>query len=140
MNTIKTTNFTDLVINYWSNGHLKSEEEYRNNQLHGFFKDYYRSGSKNRQGNYKRGLRNGTFNKYWPNGELRTQAIFENDTEHGLTVEYYKDGTMKREIPYDQGTISGDVKIYSKKGELLRSKTYVGSDYQESSIKQLNEP
>ena len=126
------TNYKDdqlhgLIIKYWSNGHLKSEEEFRNNIPHGYFNDYYRTGDRNRNGNYNRGQKNGEFKKYWPNGELRTQSSFENDIEHGKTIEYYKDGTLKREIPYDQGVVKGDVRMYSKKGELVRSKTYVGS-------------
>lgn len=116
-----------VLIKYWANGNLRSEEEYRNDIPHGYFRDFYRTGMKNRLGNYKRGLKHGKFFKYWSNGEKRTEAHFQDDFEEGLVVDYYKDGTLKKEIPYEQGIVKGEVKIYDKNGRLTRSKTFVGT-------------
>ena len=114
-------------IQYWANGNLKSEEEFRNDTPHGYFRDFYRSGTRNRQGNYKRGLKHGTFLKYWPTGEKRTMANFQDDLEQGLTTDYYRDGTIKKEVPYEQGIVKGELKSYDKNGRLTKSKTFVGT-------------
>ena len=116
-----------ISIKYWGNGNLKSEEEYRNDIPHGYFRDFYRDGGRNRLGNYKRGQKHGVFVKYWPNGEKRTEASFNDDIEDGLSLDYYRDGTLKKEIPYEKGIVKGDMKSYDKNGRLTKSKTFVGS-------------
>lgn len=115
-----------LVVKYWPNGNLKSEAEYRNDILHGFYRDFYRSSGKNRQGNYQRGLRNGVFTKYWENGNIRTTVTFEDDLEHGDMLEYYKNGILKRETPFVRGVVQGEVRTYNKKGDLVKLRVYVG--------------
>ena len=68
----------------------------------GIVKSFYANGNCSYEGNYKNGLREGSFVYYHRNGKIRVIDNFENDTLRGYT-HFDKDGNLERKIKYVNG-------------------------------------
>ena len=112
------------VKTYHSNGNIASMKRYKNDVLHGVFKEY--DFDVNEQvrisGNYKNNERHGTVTFYdereiwqtqdykhgklhgyittYRNGKITMLAKFFDDEQHGLTLFYNDDGKITKRVMY----------------------------------------
>ncbi len=69
-----------LFITYFPDGHVKSKINYKENQLHGSYAEYYIDGIKNFQGNYNYGKKDGMWKWYFEQGTISWYEQWRNDT------------------------------------------------------------
>lgn len=116
---------------YYPNGKLKSETNYRCGKKHGPALYYFPSGKLELKMNYKKdmldgdyekfnaqgvriesisysnNLRNGKSIKYYDSGKILSLTTFSNDTLDGLYEEYYENGIARVSGQYSKGLYSG---------------------------------
>ena len=68
---------TKLVREYYENGTVKVEWNYKNGRLEGVRKIYYRNGNPLAEGNYKDGKLEGTSKGYHENGALEVERAMK---------------------------------------------------------------
>ena len=67
------------VKDYYENGQLKAELNYKNGKLDGLEKEYHQNGQLYIEENYKDGKLEGESTNYDENGNLTSKAIFKDD-------------------------------------------------------------
>nr|MBA3900322.1 toxin-antitoxin system YwqK family antitoxin [Bacteroidota bacterium] len=79
----------------------------RKSVLHGKSFQYDNSGNISKEGNFKRGQKQGLHKEYY-SGKLNTETNFKNDKRHGLHANYYPDGNLKSRWKfYDELEVGG---------------------------------
>ena len=67
---------------------------FKNGELEGFWKYYYKDGQLRNKGNYKNGKRDGLWETYYENGQLKTKGNYKEGIRE-VPVEYYnEDGKL----------------------------------------------
>ena len=66
-----------MVKNYYENGKISSEEEYRASRSHGLFTAYYPGGKIKEQGEYVAGKKHKVWNEYDEKGNITRTYIFQ---------------------------------------------------------------
>ena len=62
----------------------------------GKFKNYYENGNLKREGEYKEGKYNGKIKNYYENGNLKKEAYAKEGKYDGKIKEYYENGNLKK--------------------------------------------
>ncbi len=75
-------------------------------------RDYYDDGSLWSEENYRKGQLHGRRVSYFKNGKLRCEENYYNSQLHGLYKEYYEDGSLMFKISYDKGQLHGPIIEY----------------------------
>lgn len=81
-------------------------------------KEYYENGVLASEIEYKEDLRNGKSIVYYPNGNIKQEGYYVDDKEHGLFKEYYETGKLATEAYFKNGKQDGELKGYHKNGLL----------------------
>lgn len=81
-------------------------------------KEYYENGVLASEIEYKEELRNGKSIVYYPNGNIKQEGYFVDDKEHGLFKEYYETGRLATEAYFKNGKQDGELKGYHENGLL----------------------
>ncbi len=81
-------------------------------------KEYYEDGALWAEMEYKNNVRNGKSIVYYPNGNIQQEGFYIDDKEEGLFKEYYETGELKREANLKNGVQDGVLKAYYKDGSL----------------------
>lgn len=86
----------------------------------GFWKEYFKEGGLKSEGNYKDGIRTGAWIFYFPSGSVEQKGFFnEKGKEDGKWVWYYADGTLRREEDYARGLRNGAMVEYDEQGKVI---------------------
>ena len=97
-----------LSKNYYENGNLQTEENYKDGKREGLIKIYYENGNLRVEGNYKDDKLEGSIKGYYENGNLGAEGNFKDGKPEGSIKEYYENGNLKSEIFFKKGKpISG---------------------------------
>lgn len=90
------------VINYTSNGSIRSKYNYKRGKLHGtqYTYDEYNIIEEK---NFKDGVRHGKDLKYHLNGELWVSCYYDQGSRHGTYKEYDESGKLIISRDYDHG-------------------------------------
>jgi antitoxin component YwqK of YwqJK toxin-antitoxin module len=88
----------DMVEHNFPNGSL--QERYAvlrgTDQKEGLYEEWFDSGQKYREVQYRNGRKNGLCVEYSPfNGEKRQEALYRDDQLDGRCIEWYRDGGLK---------------------------------------------
>ena len=67
-------NFTGDVVDYYSNGQIKTKQSYKDGQKHGKYSYWFKDGNKKAEGIFSSGKRQGTW-KWWHNNDDRYYEI-----------------------------------------------------------------
>ena len=86
--TPKVTSVTPLnerkdlgpVVQYFDNGNIKAERQFKDGKLDGSYKLYYENGQLKLEGIYHNDRMNGVFRKYNPQGQLVSEETYQDDT------------------------------------------------------------
>lgn len=107
----------DMRKEYYENGNLESEFEYKNDKLNGVGKTYYENGELKSQGQYIDGKKEGVFTFYFRKGKLKMKVNYINGKEEGVIKKYYKNGALNVEAEFKNGKQDGITKEYFESGK-----------------------
>lgn len=103
---------------YYQNGNLAVEENYKNGKLEGIKKVYFENGNIEWEAIYKEGVEDGLHKKYSGKGILLLEAYFKNGKQDGLTKSYYEDGLLESKQEYKNDIPNGKALFYYTNGQL----------------------
>jgi antitoxin component YwqK of YwqJK toxin-antitoxin module len=106
---------------YYENGTLKLETEYRFGREHGIQKQYYEDGSLSEIVEYKNGIPI-SGKRYYGTGELLSVLSFKDGKADGVIKRYYKDGTLRGEIIMEKGKWK-EIREYYENGNMKFEKS-----------------
>lgn len=102
---------------FHSNGHIKTEVPYRDDLMHGYFKEYADNGDLVRIMKYELGVaqnearevaRPDIRKEYYSNGRVKVSAMYRNGLPDGIMQEYDTAGSVVRSVVYTLGKKSGE--------------------------------
>jgi antitoxin component YwqK of YwqJK toxin-antitoxin module len=80
-----------------------SVANYKNDTLHGDYREYFSTGKLKQIGKYENGKIVGEWKEYYPNGSIFKVSKFKYDRLHGWSISYTKDGEESGKILYQNG-------------------------------------
>lgn len=89
--------YTGLVREYYSNGNIKEEVEYKEGYKNGYSKEYSRDGYLKEESEYKKGKVDGVRKLYYDSGKLQIYQEWKNDELNGKSKHYYENGNLSYE-------------------------------------------
>jgi MORN repeat protein len=96
---------------YYENGNVKTEYEKNDNeQFEGLYREYFESGQKKLEYNYRLGKLNGECKEYYENGKLKAEYYCNNGEFDGLYKKYYPNGELETEYNYKDGKLEEEDK------------------------------
>jgi len=69
-------------------------------------KEFFMNGNLHWEKNYKNGVPEGVTREYYQNGSLKSETHFQNGKETGVSRHYYEDGTVMQEVYYNAEGVS----------------------------------
>ena len=98
-----------LVKEFYDDGKLKREYNYKNNKRDGIGKEYDEEGKLWSEWNYKNGEKDGISREYYNNGKLRAENNLKNGKPEGLCRLYYENGKLYAEADHkdDKALVKG---------------------------------
>ena len=103
--------------------------------MDGLCKEYYEDGQLKLELNYKEDKRNGLCKEYYEDGQLKLEYNYKEDKLAGLDKGFYKNGQLEYEHNYKEDKLDGLCKNYSEDGKLAFENyfendiRYFGKDY-----------
>ena len=92
---------TDRNVFYYKNGKLLGEgNKNKNDELEGLFKEYYKNGKLKRESNYKNGEEDGVFKQYHKNGRLAIQGEYLGGVKVDNWSYYDKRGNIMESLDF----------------------------------------
>jgi antitoxin component YwqK of YwqJK toxin-antitoxin module len=95
---------------YYLEGQVETEKlnplsvaNYKNDTLHGDYREYFSTGKLKQIGKYENGKIVGEWKEYYPNGSVFKVSKFKDDRLHGWATSYTKDGEEIGKILYRNG-------------------------------------
>lgn len=102
---------------FWPNGDLKKEVNYKNNKKQGLELSWYdEPDCVEKEAYFKDGLLDGPSISYTKKCKKSLFETFKNGVKDGLELEYYANGHIKAEGKYKKGNLEGYYRVYDKKG------------------------
>ena len=103
---------------YYENGNLKIEAEFKNGKQNGIVKEYDKNGTLRVETKFKDGKQDGIRKEYSEQGHLIVESTFSNDKQHGITKAFYEQGKLKAEAEFNNGVVDGFSRQYYENGNL----------------------
>ena len=113
-----------IVKEYYEDGKLKRELEYKNGALEGISRTYYQSGELMYEYNYKGGKLEGIARKYYRNGKVAYEWNYRDGKRDGITKSSNKSGLLQVEWNFKDDRLDGITRIYYKDGGIQYIDTY----------------
>jgi len=66
----------------------------------------------------------GRYRRYFPSGKLSIEGNFKNGVRWGTFYEYHPNGTLIRKIDYEDGLRHGSVEVYDEQGRSIQTAYY----------------
>lgn len=114
----------DIKKEYYTDGSLKGECEFKDGVANGLCKMFYEDGKIESEIYYIDGIQHGKATWYYPNGNIDTETNFINGKKEGISKEYYESGELKAEGNYKNDLPDGITKHYYKSGILEAINNY----------------
>ena len=92
---------------YYDNGNLRSERNYKNGNLNGISKLYHLDGYLLSKKNYKNGELHDEGWNYYQNGKVYIKSNYKNGKDDGVWKFYYPNGEIKRKWIFKDGKLLG---------------------------------
>ena len=93
-------------------------EYYKNNVLHGVFKEYHQNTKLKSEGEYRDGHLNGDVKFYYTNGKMERLERYKYAVKHGWWIFFNQDGTQAGTRLYWEGRVLKGEELEQKKAEL----------------------
>jgi len=92
-----------LRVQYFPNGKISTEKEYKGAYPHGKAKEYYVDGTLKQEGFFDNNKEVGTWTLYYPNGNKKAVLTFEAGVQNGPYFEYSDKGILTRQYYFRNG-------------------------------------
>lgn len=89
---------------------------------HGLQKEWYTNGTLKLEGNYKNNYKDGIFRKWYENGQIKELATYRRDTLIGEGKWYHENGQMSSHEKYDNEGNLISIKQWNDEGSLRKGK------------------
>ena len=106
---------------YYKSGNKLCQVEFKENLPVGHLVCWYdtkNQAPKSLEGNFEGGKKNGTFTEWHQSGKNKFTYTYKNGVLDGLWTEFYEDGTKMTEITYSEGTQTGVLMRYKPDGSV----------------------
>ena len=104
---------------------LQSISNYKDNELHGESKHFYKDGKTSNITLYNRGKKEGILKEYFNDGKLRATSFYKKGKLHGESIRYHPSGIVKLKRNFLNGVLDGAYKNYNEEGKLISSGNYI---------------
>jgi len=84
-------------------GQKQQECNYKNNQLHGSYQEWFDNGQNKTRQNFNEGFLDGPYKSWRQDGTMQLDAQYSKGELHGFFISYYSNGQLARKELYDQG-------------------------------------
>lgn len=146
----------DTVEQYWSNGQLKKRSVQKTDTLgdggtipEGPYLSWHENGTRELQGGYWEGYREGWWQSWHTNGQLKEQGEYQNSMrvgawpsyhdngilaaitrysngkKHGLCLEWHPNGRLAHEARYAEEELHGICQWFDDQGRIVRTEVYL---------------
>lgn len=113
-----------LYREYFRNGKIKLEGNYRTNQKDGKFILYNEQGAKITEQEFSLDRLNGISRDFYPDGKVKLECTYLKDTLNGPMIEYFDNGNISNSLHIKKGIKDGAAKIYYYSGKLKYNLNY----------------
>ncbi len=93
-----------LRTEFSTTGQLEKSQEFHNDQLHGIYKEWRYSATKEER-LYKNGKLEGVVKIYYDNGKIMEEGLYKNGTRDGVSKWYDQEGNVTIEYEYKNGEL-----------------------------------
>ncbi len=112
------------LIEYYANGDVFSEINYKKGKKEGLTKKYYIGNKLNSESNYVNDQLQGEYKIYFRNGNLMEEGQSVDGRYSGSFKRYYRDKTVESEFNYNNGKLDGLYKFYDIDGKIYYEYSY----------------
>lgn len=106
------------VNEYFEDGTLKEEVNYKDGKKHGVQKTFNRDGELRKTVSFNNGYLHGRSESYYSDGSLRVVANYKNDLKHGLFEWFFENGELESFKNYKDGFDHGEINRFYESGQL----------------------
>ena len=111
---------TKTETEFYKNGRLKSQIQYRSGKEHGVSRYYHEVyGSMIMEAHMKNGKKEGEYTRFYFNGKKEYQATYTNDILNGLERSWTKEGQLVSETHFKDGKKEGPHAAWYENGVLM---------------------
>ncbi len=104
-------------------------------KANGYQVNYYITGAKQSEGNYKNALQDSTWRYYYPDGKINRITNYDKGVKNGRSTTYNKDGSLASDVNYKNGNFFGSVKFYYSNGQLNFEEYYDANSLEQGEFK-----
>ncbi|HEX2984423.1 MAG TPA: TonB family protein [Ignavibacteriales bacterium] len=94
-----------LIVSYYGNGNIRSEESYIKDIKDGPAYFYYENGNLQSQLEYNQGMLFGLCREYYENGALKAEIMVKEGKRDGIVKFYYDNGGLQSLLHYENGVL-----------------------------------
>jgi antitoxin component YwqK of YwqJK toxin-antitoxin module len=121
---------------YYENGVLKSEANFRGSRRDGVTRRYYENGTLMIEANFKSGEPHGKFREYYENANMMAEEVYNggqliiqkrfdrNGNINDIARRYYQNGQIRIEAGFRNGKPEGITREYHENGSLMAEEYY----------------
>lgn len=117
-----------LINDYYIGGQVQMStfsSDYVKLNKNGITTFYFKSGQKEKEGNYVDNEREGEWKMWLENGQLEEVGNFKNEKRVGAWKGYYEEGAIDYEEFYnDEGKLEGEAKYWYENGKIYKQGSY----------------
>jgi len=88
---------------FYKNGQVKTEAQYKDGNGDGPYKEYYENGQVSKETQYKEGYAEGPYKEYYKNGQVKKEVLYKGGKADGTYKEYYENGQVCMDIVFKDG-------------------------------------
>lgn len=99
-------------------GVIRTDREYDNGELTGYFKTFYESGKPHVVGYTTNNLLDKEYEEYYESGQLKKKGLLVDTKEEGLWLLYYENGNFEAKSNFSEGAPNGSKESYYENGQL----------------------
>ena len=111
------------MTNQWyKSGEKSGEWNYKDGKQNGLVTQWYKSGKKSGEWNYKDGELDGLTTNWDEDGQKKVESTYKNGELDGLTTNWYEDGRKKSEETFLKGELVGKRKKWTSDGKFLEER------------------
>ena len=97
-----------VATQWYSNGQIYRQSEYKNGRKVGLRTTWFESGGKWVEEHYEHGQLNGMRTLYHENGQKAFEVNYKNGVKHGIQTWYYN-GSIESQVQYENGKVASTV-------------------------------
>ncbi|MFM9945597.1 MAG: hypothetical protein ACKVQB_10235 [Bacteroidia bacterium] len=119
--------FNGKIESYIVGDILDEKYEMKNNNLHGYYVEYFNNGNKYREGNYYEGEKEGVWRQYYINKQIYKEEYYVKGEREGTVRYFHPNGKIKETEEYKDGLFY-KMTTYDLDGKLVSQDT-IGYPY-----------